>query len=265
MEAVIARSLQVLITLSGAYLLALWFVLVVWTYRDIESRSKNVITQVFSTLLVVLFFIPGIVLYLMLRPRETLDATFQRSLEEEYLLQDLEELPLCPSCQRYVEDDFRICPHCRTALRETCGGCGRLVDVRWPICPYCGSEEGVNAPTPQLEVHEPRWVEPAAAAIEGAAPAPAVAAPAAAAIAPPAAAPAPAAAARQAQTGEQPNVLTVLHHGASVAAVRPFDRRHTRASGRRTPNLRPPSGAGGRSATGETGVGDMASARERES
>ena len=59
MEAVIARSLQVFITLLGAYFVALWFVLIVWTYRDIESRSKNVIAQVFSTLLVVLFSIPS--------------------------------------------------------------------------------------------------------------------------------------------------------------------------------------------------------------
>ena len=91
-ESIIARALQVLLALGGAYLIATWFVLAVWTYRDIEARSKNVATQIFSTLLSVFFWIPGVLLYMMLRPKETLDEAYQRSLEEEYLLQDLQEL-----------------------------------------------------------------------------------------------------------------------------------------------------------------------------
>jgi RNA polymerase subunit RPABC4/transcription elongation factor Spt4 len=163
-EALIARGLQVLIALGGAYLLALWFTLAVWTFRDIENRSKNVVTQIVSTLLVVLFWVPGLLLYFVLRPKETLDEAYQRSLEEEYLLQDLEELPLCPKCQHYVEDDYRLCPHCETPLKEPCQSCGRLVDLRWDVCPYCGAghdhgedeetgedEYWVEAPAPELE------------------------------------------------------------------------------------------------------------------
>lgn len=141
MEAIIARAVQVIVALGGAYLLALWFALVVWTFQDIQRRSRSVIAQIFSTLVVVLFFIPGILIYLILRPSDTLDDTFQRSLEEEYLLQDLEELPLCPSCQRYVHDDFVYCPHCRADLRQPCAGCERLIDLRWEICPYCGVDQ----------------------------------------------------------------------------------------------------------------------------
>jgi RNA polymerase subunit RPABC4/transcription elongation factor Spt4 len=164
MEAVIARSVQVLTALGGAYLVALWFVLVVWTFRDIETRSRSVLTQIFSTLLVVLFFVPGVLLYLILRPKETLDVAFQRSLEEEYLLQDLEELPLCRSCQHYVEDDFMLCPNCQTQLREPCVACSRLVDLRWNICPYCSAEQSRAAEVPKERVPEPaaRWVAPAA-------------------------------------------------------------------------------------------------------
>ncbi len=159
MEAIIARGIQVLIALSGAYLVALWFVLVVWTYRDIESRSRSVVTQIFSTLLAALFFVPGVLLYLILRPKETLDVAFQRSLEEEYLLQDLEELPLCHKCHRYVEDDFILCPHCHTRLREACGACGRLVHLRWSLCPYCGAEQSEKAAIERERVVAPaaRW------------------------------------------------------------------------------------------------------------
>lgn len=173
-EGIIARSLQVLIALGGAYLIATWFVLIVWTYRDIEARSKNVVTQVFSTLLAVFFWVPGALLYMMLRPKETLDEAYQKSLEEEYLLQDLQEVPLCPNCNHFVHDEWQICPHCNTQLREGCHNCGRLVDLRWDICPYCGVEQHEHqphahaqlqplVPTARIDAEARRvgWVDPA--------------------------------------------------------------------------------------------------------
>lgn len=165
LESFIARALQVLLALGGAYLIATWFVLIVWTFRDIESRSRNVVTQVFSTLLSVFFWIPGVLLYMILRPKETLDEAYQRSLEEEYLLQDLQELPLCPTCNHFVHDDWQLCPHCNTQLKEPCHSCGKLVDLRWDICPYCGEEQEAH------EAHHHRdeealegidgWIDPA--------------------------------------------------------------------------------------------------------
>ena len=157
----LARGAQVLIALGGAYLAAFWFVLAIWTFRDIETRSRNVVAQIFATLLVVLFFVPGVLLYLILRPKETLDEAFQRSLEEEYLLQDLEELPLCPSCHHYVNDDFILCPHCHVQLREPCTGCSRLVDLRWALCAYCGTVQHGRAEAADLvTVPESRWTNP---------------------------------------------------------------------------------------------------------
>jgi RNA polymerase subunit RPABC4/transcription elongation factor Spt4 len=157
-ESLVARGLQVLLALGGAYLLALWFVLIVWTFRDIETRSRSVVTQVFSTLLVVLFWLPGLMLYYVLRPKQTIDEAYQRSLEEEYLVQDLEEIPVCPSCQRFVEDDFRLCPHCQTELRENCVHCERLVDLQWHICPYCGTDQERQVAPAALEPAAERWV-----------------------------------------------------------------------------------------------------------
>jgi RNA polymerase subunit RPABC4/transcription elongation factor Spt4 len=155
MEALIARAVQVLIALGGAYIITLWFAIVVWTFQDIQSRSRSVVAQIFSTLVVLVFSIPGLLVYMILRPRYTLDDAFQRSLEEEYLMQDLEELPLCPGCQQYVEDEWVFCPNCRTELRDNCVACDRLIDLRWEICPYCGTEQYVDdedaLPAPQAQ------------------------------------------------------------------------------------------------------------------
>jgi RNA polymerase subunit RPABC4/transcription elongation factor Spt4 len=150
LEETIARLLQVFVALAGAYLLALWFALAIWTYRDITARTTNAVVQVLSTLLAVLFFAPGAIIYLILRPRETLDEAFQRSIEEEYLVQDLEEYPLCPSCRRAVRDDFVYCPHCHVELRGACENCRRLIDLRWEICAYCGADQQLARPAEQL-------------------------------------------------------------------------------------------------------------------
>lgn len=159
--AIVARGLQVLLALGGAYLVALWFASIVWTFRDIEARSRSVVTQIAGTLLPLLFPFIGIPVYLILRPKDTLDAAYQRSLEEEYLLQDLEELPLCPVCQHFVEEDFVLCPHCHTSLRHPCVACERLVDLRWTLCPYCGVSQGEERVEQPIEVPAARWSAPA--------------------------------------------------------------------------------------------------------
>jgi RNA polymerase subunit RPABC4/transcription elongation factor Spt4 len=157
---------QIFLALSAAYLLALWFALAVWAYRDINARSQSVVTQIVGTLLVVLFSIPGALLYLLLRPKETLDEAYQRSLEEEYLLQDLEEVSVCHSCKRPVEEDYMLCPHCQTMLKDACVGCGKMIDTKWTVCPYCGVNQGERAAIirEQLPQPEERFVERGAGA-----------------------------------------------------------------------------------------------------
>jgi len=130
----------------GAYIALLWLGLALWTYRDIRDRSRDIYFHVLAVLLVLMFFLPGWFLYLILRPRETLNEAYSRSLEEEVLLHELEGQEVCPYCRRRVEGDFLFCPYCRTQLQEPCGHCRRPLRYGWALCPYCGSER----PTPAL-------------------------------------------------------------------------------------------------------------------
>jgi RNA polymerase subunit RPABC4/transcription elongation factor Spt4 len=129
--------IQIAMALIGAYVAALWFCLVVWTLRDIQKRTRDVIVQILATLLVLLFNVPGLMLYLILRPPETLSDSYTRSLGEETLLRELAQREVCPHCQNRVEAEFRICPYCRTALRDSCPSCGKLTQLGWIACPYC--------------------------------------------------------------------------------------------------------------------------------
>lgn len=126
-----------------AFGLALWFSIVVWTFLDIRSRSRDKLVWVFATLLVLFFNVFGLVVYLILRPHETLMQAYERSLEEEALLQEIEERPICPNCRHRVEHDYRICPNCLTKLKDICISCDRLVELDWTVCPYCTVERKV--------------------------------------------------------------------------------------------------------------------------
>ncbi|MCX7938414.1 MAG: zinc ribbon domain-containing protein [Thermoflexales bacterium] len=84
--------------------------------------------------------VAGILIYLMLRPRETLSEQYIRALEEEALLASIEQQEFCPTCGRRVDADMRFCPSCHTRLRKACPSCGRAVHLAWDLCPYCGQE-----------------------------------------------------------------------------------------------------------------------------
>jgi hypothetical protein len=135
-----AVVLQFLLACTGAYALALYFATIVWTYRDITARSRDIFSIALGMALVVLVPFAGLVLYLVLRPKETLSEAYERALEEEYLLQDIEDTEICPSCKRRVSPEFLYCPHCRNKLRDECENCGRPISVRWAACPYCGKQ-----------------------------------------------------------------------------------------------------------------------------
>src|SRR5919202_381576 len=142
-----------------AFGLAVWFSVVVWTFIDIRSRSRDKFVWFFAVLLVLLFNVFGLVVYLILRPHETLMQAYERSLEEEALLQEIEERPICPNCRHRVEEDFRVCPSCQTRLKDVCHSCGRLVDLDWPVCPYCTTERKVPVAISTSAAHSSTPVE----------------------------------------------------------------------------------------------------------
>lgn len=135
----LSNFVLVLTGFGGAFLAALWIALVIWTYRDIRARARDPLVHILSALLVAVLNLPGVLVYLILRPARTLEEEYQHTLEEETLLQSLEDLPLCPGCERRVKDDWQVCPNCNTKLKKVCLHCSKLMELPWNICPYCGT------------------------------------------------------------------------------------------------------------------------------
>jgi RNA polymerase subunit RPABC4/transcription elongation factor Spt4 len=112
--------------------------LIFWTWRDIRSRTQDVILQVVATLLVAVFDVGGLFIYLIVRPRQTLAELYERQLEEESLLAEMTERQTCPNCHYRVDNEFQMCPSCGTKLRRPCPRCDHLLELGWNVCPFCG-------------------------------------------------------------------------------------------------------------------------------
>jgi len=137
------------VSLCGAIVVALLGGMTIWTFRDIRSRTRDPFVQILATVMVGVIPVAGILVYFMLRPRETLSEQYVRALEEESLLASIENQEFCPTCGRRVDPDMQFCPTCHTKLRNACPGCARAVHLSWDLCPYCG-----HALTPEMPVAE---------------------------------------------------------------------------------------------------------------
>lgn len=155
-----------LLVYGGMTLAAFWLAMIIWTFRDMRARSRDTIAQIIVALMVAVLTIPGLLIYLFLRPRETLSEAYERSLEEEALLQEIEEKPVCPGCKQRVQVEWQACPNCHTRLKKPCIRCGRMLELAWDLCPYCASAQPNYAAEPVTSGHAravtaDQWAAPA--------------------------------------------------------------------------------------------------------
>lgn len=145
---------------SAAFLAALWLAVIFWTARDIRKRSRDRFMRILAVIVAALLFLPGVLVYLVLRPPHTLEEEYQRSLEEEALLQSIEETSICPGCSRRVQADWIACPSCHLTLKKTCTHCGKVIDLPWNLCPYCATPvPGMRVDTEEITDFEPNQDE----------------------------------------------------------------------------------------------------------
>ena len=166
---VVEFALQALVV----YFVILWLAAAYWAFRDMQQRSENPVLPYLAAALIILFtpvfFLFGIIVYRIIRPHEKIGEVYERNLAEEALLAEVEAIKTCPSCRRRVNDEWIICPTCRTQLNRVCANCGRLVGLDWALCAWCGRdfERG------DLAAYEP-IAAPVSGRLEPTAPPPAV-------------------------------------------------------------------------------------------
>lgn len=124
---------------SVAYIAVLWLAMLLWVYRDIAARTDDPLLRAVSVALVGVFFAPGLLAYVALRPGETRADALNRRLEQEAFAAEIGDARQCPQCRRAAADEFVVCPYCRASLRTPCEDCGRLLSGDWNACPFCAA------------------------------------------------------------------------------------------------------------------------------
>jgi hypothetical protein len=142
----IGVALEIIVAGATALLVAFWIGLALWTLRDIRARTRDVFAWILATVLVLVTGPIGLLLYLLLRPSETLAAVYDRQLEEEALLRDITSRRACPSCLSVTGPDWLICPHCKAELRRSCSSCDKPLEPEWTVCPYCRAPVAARQP-----------------------------------------------------------------------------------------------------------------------
>jgi len=130
----ILSYLTIVAAVLGALLAALWLSLIIWAFRDMRARSRDPFAQILAALLVAALPIVGIVIYFILRPPETLAEAYERALEEEALLQEIEEKPRCPGCSRVIEPTWLLCPWNYSGTCVRSAATSTLTRIKWR-CP----------------------------------------------------------------------------------------------------------------------------------
>ena len=160
----------VLVAAFGAFLFAFWIAMGIWTFHDIRQRTRDWLVIILAVVLVLVFPLIGLLLYMMIRPKATLADVYDRALEEEALLRELEQTQACYNCGVPVKDVWVYCPNCHSQLQHSCPSCGSLARNDWEICVFCGTAQQQRAPqrrlepAPQLQTTQPL---PPSAAREG--------------------------------------------------------------------------------------------------
>ena len=156
--------------LVATYIVVLWVAALIWVYRDIRDRSRDPFYHAVAVFVVLVFNLPGLWLYLILRPKVTLGESYERTLEEEALLQELEDQKGCPTCHRRVLDEYIVCPTCTTQLKEPCPQCAKPLSYSWAACPFCatprrqrsrtGGDEEATVPLPRIPATTSQTTQP---------------------------------------------------------------------------------------------------------
>ena len=128
----------------AVYIVILWLAAAYWAFRDIQLRTENPIAPYLVASMVILFtpvfFALAVFIYRIIRPQEKIGEVYERNLAEEALLAEVDAIKTCPNCSRRVDEEWIICPSCRTRLNRVCPNCGRLVGLDWTLCAWCGRD-----------------------------------------------------------------------------------------------------------------------------
>jgi Double zinc ribbon len=141
-------TVRLVLLVAAGYLVMVWLATALWAFVDMRRRTANPIwSYAFAAAVVVaspLLFPFAVLLHVIVRPRSTVADRRISALRDAALDAEVER-PICPVCRHLTDEDWLICPYCRTALGHLCDHCGHAVGIDWDACAWCGALFGPPA------------------------------------------------------------------------------------------------------------------------
>ncbi len=126
--------------MTGFFVVVFWLATAFWVYKDASRRIDDPWLVGMAALLGLVPPFAGPVVYLFLRPPDSIEERRDRELENRALAESVAEHELrCPVCRGEVDASFLVCPVCTTRLRQACSSCGSPLESIWQVCPYCAT------------------------------------------------------------------------------------------------------------------------------
>ncbi len=125
-------------SLLAVVLVIFWLVIVGWVWVDSGERTSKTSLRVGYLLLSILLNIPGLIIYLIIRPSDTIEEIYWADLERRYLKYETSELGDCPKCGAQLFPGYVHCTNCGFRLKVRCPKCNVLVDKDHKYCEFCG-------------------------------------------------------------------------------------------------------------------------------
>ena len=130
----LARNLTVF------FVIVFWLATAFWVFKDARRRIDDPWLVGMAALLGLVPPFIGPIVYLFLRPPDSIEERRDRELENRALEDRLAERDLhCPVCRGEVDASFLVCPVCTTRLKQACSSCGSPLEQIWQVCPYCAT------------------------------------------------------------------------------------------------------------------------------
>jgi hypothetical protein len=124
-----------------------WLACLAWVARDVRARTTD---RRAARLATAMGAVPvaGAIVYLCVRPHETLEERRERRLARRLFETELDTGERCLACRTPLRPDFLCCPGCGGSLRRACDGCGRPIGYAWSVCPHCETPATVEPDAP---------------------------------------------------------------------------------------------------------------------
>jgi predicted RNA-binding Zn-ribbon protein involved in translation (DUF1610 family) len=126
-------------TVVAVVSIVFWLVVTSWIWVDSDERTTSKWMRLFYVIIGIIPVI-GWIIYLIVRPTETIDEIYWGDLERRYLKYEAKDLGDCERCGTQLYPGFVFCPNCGKRIKRKCSNCEVYVDLEYKYCPNCGNK-----------------------------------------------------------------------------------------------------------------------------